>query len=104
MPTIQPPSRNKSSIIYLLVIALFVTAFFMISNASQSTSKEISLNTFVEKVQSGNIHKLTVAGNKIDLELVDGSKLFVYKEDSANIYEILEKVNTAIFGMVVCLD
>ncbi len=91
MPTIQPPSRSKSSIIYLLVIALFVTAFFMISNASQSTSKEISLNTFVEKVQSGNIHKLTVAGNKIDLELVDGSKLFVYKEDSANIYEILEK-------------
>lgn len=91
MPPLNPPSKHKNSIIYLLVIALFITAFFMISNAGQSPSKEISLNTFVEKVQSGNIHNVTVEGNKINLELVDGSKLFAYKEGGANIYEILEQ-------------
>ncbi|NIA01816.1 MAG: ATP-dependent zinc metalloprotease FtsH [Nitrospirae bacterium] len=51
----------------------------------------MSLNTFVEKAQSGEIHKVEVSDNRINIELVDGSKLYTFKEVGSSIYEILEK-------------
>lgn len=91
MPVLPKPPRKANSLIYLIVAALFIAAFFMISNAGQPTSKEITLNTLVEKVESGNINKITVADNRINLELVDGSKLHTFKENGSSIYELLEK-------------
>lgn len=60
-------------------------------NTGQQSTTEISLNTFVEKAQSGEIHKVEVSDNRINIELVDGSKLYTFKEVGSSIYEILEK-------------
>lgn len=90
MSTLPLNPKRRNSLIYVVVVALIISAVLMISNAGKSPSTEISLNTFVERVESGNIHKITVSDNKIDLELVDGSRQYTYKESGANIYEMLQ--------------
>jgi len=90
MAPIDPKTR-KHSLLYVLIAALLITAFFMISSAGTTPSKEITLSTFVEQAQTGHINKITVAENKINLELVDGSKYFLYKETGSNIYELLDR-------------
>ena len=90
MPAIDPKSK-KTSLLYVIIAALLITAFFMISNASSTPSKEISLSTFVEQAKTGHINQVTVADNKINLELVDGSKFFLFKESGSSIYELLDQ-------------
>lgn len=91
MPTISGSPKPKNTFLYLIVIALIIAAFTMIFSSSQQNSKEISLNTFVEEVKSGTINKITVAKNKINIELVDGSKQFTYKENGGSVYELLSQ-------------
>ncbi|MFH1533893.1 MAG: ATP-dependent zinc metalloprotease FtsH [Nitrospirota bacterium] len=91
MPALQKPPQRRNTFIYLVIIALIVAALAMMFNSGQQATTEISLNTFVEKAQSGEIHKVEVSDNRIDIELVDGSKLYTFKEMGSSIYEILEK-------------
>lgn len=91
MTALRTPPRQKNTFLYVIIIALFVAALAMIFNSGQQTVQEISLNTFVEKAQSGEIHQLTVIDNKIEIELVDGSKLFTNKEPGSSVYELLEQ-------------
>jgi cell division protease FtsH len=72
-------------------MALIIAALAMMFNSGEQASTEITLNTFVEKAESGEIHKVEVSDNRIDIELVDGSKLFTFKEMGSSIYEILEQ-------------
>ena len=85
----SPPRRNP--IIYIIIVALLISAGLMIFNPTQTSSQEITLSKFVEEVQSGTINKLSISDNKINIELVDGAKQFTYKEPGATIYEILDK-------------
>lgn len=91
MPALNPSPKPRNSLIYVIVAALLVAGFLMFSSNSQPSSQEISLNNFVEKVKAGNIHKVTVADNRINIELVDGTKQHTFKEPGASVYEILEK-------------
>lgn len=91
MPTLTPPAKSRNGLIYLIIAALLVAAFMMFSSTGKTASQEISLNNFVEKVKAGNIHKLTVEDNRINIELVDGAKQHVFKEPGSSVYEILEK-------------
>lgn len=91
MPILQRPSRRRNTFIYLIIVALIAAALAMMFNSGQQPSTEITLNTFVEKAQSGEIHKVEVSDNRINIELVDGSKLYTFKEVGSSIYEILEK-------------
>ncbi len=91
MPVLQRPQKRRNTFIYLIIIALIVAALTMMFNTGQQATTEISLNTFVEKAQSGEIHKVEVSDNRINIELVDGSKLYTFKEVGSSIYEILEK-------------
>lgn len=91
MPVLPPSNQRKNTFGYLIIAALLIAALAMIFSPNQQASTEITLNTFVEKVQSGEIHKVGISGNKLNIELVDGSKLFAYKEGGSSIYEVLEK-------------
>ncbi len=93
MPTLpnQGPNKPKSTILYLVVSALLIAALLMIFNPNPNPSKEITLNKFIEEVESGTIHAITVSNNKINIELVDGSKEHTFKEAGASVYEILER-------------
>ncbi len=90
MPISNVP-RRKSGLLTLIVIALIIAAVMLIGNAGDSNTKEITLNTLVERVEAGNIKLLSVADNKINLELVDGSKYYAFKEPGSSVYDILEQ-------------
>jgi cell division protease FtsH len=92
MPALPRPPQRKNTFIYVIVAALIIAAFAMIFSSGEQANSEITLNTFVEKVQSGEIHAIQVSNNKINIELVDGSKLYTFKEPGSSIYEIMEKV------------
>lgn len=89
MPALPPPKRQKNSFVYLIIAALFVAGFAMIFNSGQPQSEQITLNTFVEEVESGIIHQVTVVNNKINIELVDGTKQYTFKEPGASVYDML---------------
>jgi len=91
MPTLPSSPRRKGGILTLIIIALLISAVLLISNASDSQVKEITLNTLVERVQAGNIQQLSVSDNKISIQLVDGSKYYTYKELGSSVYQILEQ-------------
>ncbi|MDD3861537.1 MAG: ATP-dependent zinc metalloprotease FtsH [Candidatus Gracilibacteria bacterium] len=90
MPAL-PPSPRRSPFVYIVIIALLAASFVMIFKPSEVQSQEITLNQFISDVQSGTIKKISVADNRINLEMMDGSKQFTYKEPGAPVYEILER-------------
>jgi len=91
MPALPNSPQKRNTFLYLIIMALIIAAIAMMFNTGQQTTQEITLNTFVEKTQSGEIHKVEVSDNRVDIELVDGSKLYTFKETGSSIYEILEK-------------
>ncbi len=91
MPTLTPKRPQKNSLIYLIIAALILSAVFMLSNANQQPSEEITLSKLVEESKTGTIHEINIVDNKIEIELVDGAKQFTYKEPGSSVYEILEQ-------------
>ncbi len=91
MPVLQTPKQPRSPLLYIVIIALLVAAFAMMFNPGQSSSTEITLNKFIEEVNSGTIHQISISGNKLNLELVDGTKQHTFKEPGSTVYEVLEK-------------
>lgn len=91
MSKLSPPIRKKNGLIYIVIAALVIAALYMATSSTQPASKELTLNNFVEQVKSGSIHTIKVSDNKLNIELVDGSKYFTYKEPSSSVYELLEK-------------
>jgi cell division protease FtsH len=90
MPSINKP-QNKNGLIYLVIIALFITAFYVISSAGQTPSKEMTFSGFINKVESEVVNKVTVADNKVNVELVDGSNHHFFKESGTSLYELLDR-------------
>lgn len=91
MQNLPTPHRQKNTFLYLIIAALFITAVAMMFNNSQPASTQISLNKFIEEIEAGTIQNVSVAGNRIKIELVDGSKQHTFKEDSSSVYELVEQ-------------
>lgn len=89
MAATAPKNKSKNTFVYLIAFALIVATFVMLFPSTNANIEEVSLNKFVEEVSSGNIKEISVADNKINLELVDGSKQFTFKEAGSSIYDIL---------------
>ncbi len=91
MPALSPKPRQKNSLIYLLIAALILSAVYMMSNSNQTPAEEITLGKLVEESKAGVIHEINIVDNKLEIELVDGSKQFTYKEPGSSVYELLEQ-------------
>jgi cell division protease FtsH len=87
----MPSKKSKNSMTYLLVIALAIAAFMLITSPGTTDTQEITLNKFIEEVKSGTVHQVTISDNKIDIELKDGSKQVTNKEPGSDLYTTLEK-------------
>jgi len=91
MPVLPQAPRPRNTLLYVIIIAMLIAGGLMIFNPTTTPSKEITLSEFIKEVKSGTISSIGVAGNKINLELVDNSKKFLYKEPSSNVYDLLNK-------------
>ncbi len=93
MPPITTPPQRKNGLIYLIIVALFITIFYIISNAGQAPSTEITFSSFINKVESDTVKKVTVADNKVNVELIDSSNYHFFKESGTSIYDQLHKTD-----------
>jgi len=91
------PTQNKSrhTLLTFIIIALLIAAGAMIFQSNGVPSTEIPLNKFVDEVKAGTIKDIQVSDNKIDVNLVDGSKQFAFKESGSNIYDILNQAGVS---------
>jgi len=87
-----PEKRPKNSLFYLLVIALIITAVYLLFNPDQSSTEKISMNTFIEQVRNKDVISIDVTNERLDIELADGTKEYLYKESGQTLKEILEDV------------
>ncbi len=87
-----PEKRPKNSLFYLLVIALIITAVYLLFNPDQSSTEKISMNTFIEQVRNKDVISIDVTNERLDIELTDGTKEYLYKESGQTLKEILEDV------------
>lgn len=86
------PNRQKNALLYVITIALVIAAFLMISSSSGSQTSEITLNKFADEIEAGLIQNVSVQDNRVNIELVDGTRQYVIKESGATIYEVLEQI------------
>lgn len=84
-----PEQRPKNSLLYLIVIALIITALYLAFNPDQGSTEKISINTFVEQARNEEIKSIAVKNERIDIELIDGSKEYAFKERGETLREIL---------------
>jgi cell division protease FtsH len=81
----------KNTFLYLIIAALIVSSFVMLFPSGDVNITEISLNQFIEEASAGTIHQISIADNKINIEMVDGSKQFAYKEGGTSVYDIFKQ-------------
>lgn len=88
--------RNKSkrpltSFAILIILALFVSSYFVFNPTEQFRSKEVTLSEFKQHVINEQIsdNSITIQGNKINYTLINTSKVFTYKEANSQLSDIL---------------
>ena len=86
------PTRNRSSIIYLL---LFVAIIVMVvyNFQQQSTSNEaLTINQVAADIQSGQVNRVTEDDNRLRVIYTDGTERTSHKEPGATMVEQLKEL------------
>ena len=88
-----PKQKPRSSFFYLIVIALLITAVVIIFNPENNTTEKVNLNTFLDYANEGRVVSIEVKNEKLNIELDDGSKIYLYKEREETLRDILAVVS-----------
>ncbi|MGL5831200.1 MAG: ATP-dependent metallopeptidase FtsH/Yme1/Tma family protein, partial [Candidatus Altimarinota bacterium] len=90
-PLKKPGSNN---FLTLIVIALLLSAAFLIFNQNGVPPEKINLNQFIESVKLGEVSKINIEpeSNRINITKIDGSTVYTYKEPSTDLATMLEDV------------
>lgn len=86
---LKRPSRGLST---LILIALFLSIGYLLFNPGTVETPEIPLSTFLEQMGKGQVKSVEVEDNQLNIELLDGSKEFAYKEGSESFAELTKNV------------
>ncbi len=89
LPTPPKINKPKSTFLYLVIGALVLSSVFLLFNPQTDPGTKVTLNEFANYVKEDKVKKIDISSNKVNLELVDNSKAFTYKEPGADIYTIL---------------
>ncbi len=88
----MPNKRPGNNFIYLIIIALIISAIFLIFNPGGGSAKKITLDQFVQETTSGEVTKIQVSNNKINITRIDDSQEYTYKESGETIDDLLKNV------------
>ena len=92
----------KRSIIFYMVIIVAAIVLFTVILPSGQKPEEIPLSDAIAMSQSGEIEKIVVDGDTLNILATDGTELVAFKEINTSIYEIeglnLEGVDVEIKG------
>jgi cell division protease FtsH len=92
---INLPMQNKrpgNNFIYLVIIALVISALFLIFNPGGGSAKKITLDQFIQEAKSGEVAKIEISNNKINISLIDDTQQYTYKEAGDTINVLLKDV------------
>jgi len=87
-----PKQKPRSSFFYLVVIALLITAAVIIFNPENGGTEKVNLNTFLGYVEDERVVSIEVKNEKLNIELDDGSSIYLYKEREETLRDILADV------------
>lgn len=92
-PNLKMPNRRPgNSLLYLVAFAFVVSALYIILNPGDGNVKKVSLDEFLQEAKSGEIAKIQVSNDRINITLIDDSKQYTYKERSETLNELLKDV------------
>ncbi len=79
----------------LLTIAVIVWSLLTWVNSPlvSETPKEVPLNDVISRIKNGEVQKITIDSNVLDVELKNGEKIKSVKEEIISFYEILSLQN-----------
>ncbi len=82
--------------IFWAIITLLITAFVFASLFQKTEQPEqLSINQVVEKINAGEISKIAVNGNALDIDLASGKKAVSQKETESGLSETLKNYGVA---------
>lgn len=85
------PQKKQNSFLYLIIIALVVSAGFLMWSKTETPMTKIALNTVIEEAKKGEIESINVVKSRLDITRTDGTKEYAYKDGDASIMDVLEK-------------
>lgn len=77
------------NIIAVIAIFLILAILFGVTAITEETPEEISLNVLTERIDQGEIEKITVTGSSLEIIDRDGNKLMAQKEFETSLSENL---------------
>jgi len=81
-------SCSTRSFIYLAIIVILVSLFYVIAGTQAQKPESVDISTVVSQVQEGKIDKITVSGNKLEIDLKDSdTKQIAFKEEGVSLTE-----------------
>lgn len=96
-PNMQMRNQKPGSgFLYLVIIALISAGVFIILNPGETSVKKITLDQFVEETKSGEVAKIEVEDNRINVTLIDDSQQYAFKESGQTVNELLQEVSPEI--------
>jgi cell division protease FtsH len=84
------PTRNRSSIIYLLLFILIIS--MVVYNFQQSTPNQeaLTINEVAAAIQRGEVERIIENDNTLDVVFTDGKQRKSHKEDTSTLVEQLK--------------
>ncbi len=79
----------KNIVAPTLIVFLLISGLMTIYNSSTEKVKEVALSTIVSQIDKGNVKKIVVRGEKLEVELADGVKEKSSKEAESSLVETL---------------
>ena len=86
------PTRNRSSIIYLLLFVAIISMVVYNFQQQASTSEVLSINQVAADIQSGKVERIVEDDNRLRVIYTDGSEGTSHMENNATLVEQLKEL------------
>ena len=73
-------------------LALLIAAAYIIFNPGSSNVKKITLDVFTDQAKTGEIAKVIVKDNRLDITRIDNTLEYAYKENGQTVADLLKDV------------
>jgi cell division protease FtsH len=83
------PTRNRSSIIYLLLFVAIIVMVVYNFNQQATTQEALAINEVAADLQSGEIRRVTVDDNSLRVVYADGNERTSHKESGTDFVELM---------------
>lgn len=86
------PTRNRSSIIYLLLFILIISMVIYNFQQSPSSQEAMTINEVAAAIQRGEVQRLTESDNSLKVIYADGKERKSHKEPNSTLVEQLKEL------------